>query len=186
MSRLVLVTGGARSGKSRWAEERALACGGAPRYIATCTISDDEMRTRVERHQRDRATRGWRTVEEPLAVPSAVMAAPAGPLLVDCLTLWLSNLLHHASKSASSFHEDDAAQCGDELAAAARNRSQPVVVVTNEVGGGIVPMDPQARRFRDCAGRMNAALAAAADEVVLMVCGLPLSVKTDLPPAPGR
>jgi len=177
MARVVLVTGGARSGKSAWAQRRVLAAGGTPHYLATCRAEDDEMRARIARHRADRAGRGWRTVEEPLAVPDALRAAPPGPLCCDCLTLWLSNLMHAAHRTGEDFDEDVAARRGAELVGAARARAGLVVLVGNEVGDGIVPADALARRFRDCAGRLNAAVAAAADELVLMVCGVPLQVK---------
>ena len=172
MSRLVLVTGGARSGKSRFAEARVaeLAPQGPWLYVATAEARDDEMRERIARHQARRGDR-WSTVEEPRDLVGALGRARAGAVLVDCVTLWLTNLLFDGA--------DDPALLGaaDAVAAAARAAAQPVVMVTNEVGDGIVPDNALARRFRDLAGLVNQRLAAAADEVVLLACGLPLRLR---------
>jgi adenosyl cobinamide kinase/adenosyl cobinamide phosphate guanylyltransferase len=170
--RLVLVTGGARSGKSRFAEERltALAPGGPWRYVATAEALDDEMRARIAHH---RARRGepWRTVEAPRALADAVRAPVEAAVLVDCITIWLSNLMLDGAS------DDALLAAADELAAAARVAGVPVVFVTNEVGGGIVPIDPLARRFRDVAGWVNQRLASACDEVFLVAAGLPLKLR---------
>ena len=166
---LTLVLGGTRSGKSRYAEQLAeqVAAGGT--YCATAEAGDAEMVERIAAH---RARRGafWRTVEEPLAL-SAVVAAeaqPERPLLIDCLTLWLSNLM-----LAGRPVEDETAS----LCAALRLAAGPVVLVANEVGLGLVPETPLGRRFRDAAGRLNQDIAALADRVVFVAAGLPLVLK---------
>jgi adenosylcobinamide kinase/adenosylcobinamide-phosphate guanylyltransferase len=164
-----LVLGGARSGKSRWAEalvEGAACCG---TYCATAEAGDDEMTARIAAH-RARREPFWRTVEEPLALTQVIAAeaAPGRPLLIDCLTLWLSNLLL-AEKQA-----DDE---GERLCVALRLASGPVVLVANEVGMGLVPETPLGRRFRDAAGRLNQQVAALADRVVFVAAGLPLVLK---------
>jgi adenosylcobinamide kinase / adenosylcobinamide-phosphate guanylyltransferase len=169
---LVLITGGARSGKSRFAEERiaALAPAGPWRYVATAEPLDDEMSARIAHH---RARRGasWRTVEAPRALADAVRAPAEAAVLVDCITIWLSNLMLDG-------HSDEALlAAADELGAAARASAVPVVFVTNEVGGGIVPIEPLARRFRDLAGWVNQRLASACDEVFLVAAGLPLKLR---------
>jgi adenosylcobinamide kinase / adenosylcobinamide-phosphate guanylyltransferase len=169
LSPITLVLGGARSGKSLYAErliENAAACG---TYCATAEARDEEMAERIAAHQARRG-RFWRTVEAPLALPPAITAeAVAGrPLLVDCLTLWLSNLL-----SAGNRPEREAgALCRALLEAAG-----PVVVVSNEVGMGLVPQTPLGRQFRDAAGRLNQEVAALADRVVFVAAGLPLMLK---------
>ena len=166
MPRLSLVLGGARSGKSRFAEA---LLGRAPppwAYLATAQALDDEMRARIAGHRRRRDQR-WRTVEAPLDLPAA-LAAETAPALVDCLTLWLSNLL---------LGGHDVEQAGDALEAALAGRAQPTVLVSNEVGMGIVPDNALARRFRDHAGQLHQRIAAQADLVVLMVAGLPIHVK---------
>ena len=173
MAPVTLVLGGARSGKSRLAEEmtsRALAagCQGAV-YIATAEPGDAEMRERIERHK-SRRDRRWRTVEEPLELPGALSRnADAGTaVMIDCLTLWLGNLM------AAGRDDGEAAQA---LLAALSRAPGPVVLVSNEVGLGIVPENALARSFRDRAGRLNQAVAAAVDRVVFVAAGLPITLK---------
>jgi adenosylcobinamide kinase/adenosylcobinamide-phosphate guanylyltransferase len=169
---VVFVSGGARSGKTRYALARAESWPGSLLYIATAEIRDEEMRRRIERHRAERGAR-WETAETPLDPAGAVDgAAGRGAVLLDCLTLWTSNLLERHG-------EDDGAilAAADHLAAALRHAPAPVVVVTNEVGWGIVPENALARRFRDLAGSVNQRVAAAADEAVLVVSGLPLRVR---------
>jgi len=171
-SRLVLVTGGARSGKSRFAERRLgeLAPAGPWRYVATAEAIDDEMRARIAHH---RARRGelWRTVEAPRALADALRAPAEAAVLVDCVTIWLSNLMLDGAA------DDALLAAADEAAAAARAAAVPVVFVTNEVGAGIVPENALARRFRDVAGWVNQRLASACDEVFLVAAGLPLRLR---------
>ena len=163
MSRFTLVLGGARSGKSRYAE--SLFEGVSPRtYVATGQAFDDEMRERIEAHRA--ARHGWTTLEAPLDLPEALSGGT--PALVDCLTLWLTNLLLAGR---------DPAPAADALAHALAARSALTVLVSNEVGLGIVPDNALARRFRDEAGRLHQRLAAGAENVVLLVAGLPMRVK---------
>ena len=174
---LTLILGGARSGKSRFAEaliERAAACG---TYCATAEPKDDEMAGRIAAH---RAQRGafWRTIEAPLAVADTIAAAanPERPLLVDCLTLWLSNLLMVGAPIDEEFAT---------LRAALRDAAGPIVLVANEVGLGLVPETPLGRQFRDAAGRLNQDIARLADRVVFIAAGLPLILKGDpISPSP--
>jgi adenosylcobinamide kinase / adenosylcobinamide-phosphate guanylyltransferase len=176
-----LVLGGARSGKSTHAEK--LASGtlfGAPPqpaiYIATAQAGDVEMATRIMAH---RARRGstWTTLEEPLKLGEAIAAAAAQcqPVLVDCLTLWLSNLMHAGA---------DLDEAADRLVQALDDLPAPLVFVSNEVGLGIVPDTPLGRSFRDAQGRLNMRMAERADRVILMTAGLPLTLKDR--PAPRR
>jgi adenosylcobinamide kinase/adenosylcobinamide-phosphate guanylyltransferase len=169
-----LVLGGARSGKSTYAEKLATGAlsDAVPRsalYIATAEAGDGEMATRIAAH---RARRGahWTTIEAPLALAETLRAhgGEGRPVLVDCLTLWLSNLMH-AGRDL-----DDAA---DGLCRALESRAAPVVFVSNEVGLGIVPPTPLGRAFRDAQGRLNMRMAERADRVVLMTAGLPLVLK---------
>ncbi|WP_239019407.1 bifunctional adenosylcobinamide kinase/adenosylcobinamide-phosphate guanylyltransferase [Novacetimonas pomaceti] len=167
MAGTVLVLGGARSGKSSFAE-RVVGTWPAPwTYVATARIHDAEMRDRVAHH---RATRllGWRTVEEPVDIAPVLDGAGARPVLVDCLTLWLTNLLLDG-------HDVAAATGG--LLSALRRRAGPTVLVGNEVGLGIVPDNALARRFRDEAGLLHQAIAREAGRVVFMVAGLPMEMK---------
>ena len=167
--RRILVTGGARSGKSVIAETCALdlARGGALTYIATAQSFDGEMAARIATH-RARRDACWHTVEAPMDLVGALVASDGMPRLVDCLTLWLSNMMLAGV--------DWQAQT-DRLIACLAVQNAPVVLVTNEVGGGIVPENALARAFRDAAGRVNQNVAAVADDVILAVCGLPMRVK---------
>jgi adenosylcobinamide kinase/adenosylcobinamide-phosphate guanylyltransferase len=151
---LVLYLGGARSGKSRLAAERASASGASVTFIATGEAGDEEMAARIEAHKRDRPP-GWRTVEEPRDLAGALAGVPAGDTaLVDCLSLWVAN------------------GGGDDSAlGAATARSGLTIAVSNEVGMGIVPVNALAREYRDTLGRVNAAWAAAAEEAWFVVAG---------------
>lgn len=163
---LVFVIGGARSGKSAFAEARATAHPPPWTYVATAQAFDDEMRARIAQHRARRAE-GWRTVDAPQRLAQAVRAH-AGPMLVDCLTLWLTNrLLAEADLSADSA----------DLVAALAARTAPTIVVSNEVGLGIVPDNALSRRFRDAAGLLHQAVAARAGEVHLVVAGVPIRAK---------
>ena len=166
--RLTLVLGGARSGKSRYAESLITARAPPWIYLATAEAGDDDMAQRIAGH-RARRNAGWQTVEAPHDLARALdAAATQAPLLVDCMTLWLTNrMLAEADVDAEITRLEDA------LA----RRSGAVVLVSNEVGYGIVPDNELARRFRDAQGRLNQRLAARADRVVLVVAGLPLVVK---------
>lgn len=168
-----LVLGGARSGKSALAERLTLAAGAHPLYIATAEAWDDEMRARIAEHRARRDGLGWETCEAPLQLAVALTAEPERPVLVDCLTLWLTNHL-------LAEHDLDAET--DALLAALPVRRGPVVLVANEVGLGIVPDNALARRFRDAAGRLNQRVAQIADLVVLTAAGLPLVLKGTMPP----
>lgn len=167
--RLTLVLGGARSGKSRYAERLITALPPPWLYVATAEALDAEMAERIAAH---RARRGpfWRTIEVPLELAPAIAAigAPERPVLVDCLTLWLSNLLMAGNRPD---HE------GQELCRILREAAGPVVLVANEVGMGLVPETPLGRHFRDAAGRLNQEIAEVADRVVFVTAGLPLVLK---------
>lgn len=168
MSKIILVTGGARSGKSRIAEQLVGSLAGAPLYIATAQALDDEMERRIAHHQAQRGPE-WTTHAAPLDLVSALRKTDSkGPRLVDCLTLWLSNMMHHGT---------DWSLATDELIATLAAQQAPVIMVTNEVGAGIVPENKLAREFRDAAGLINQRVAAEADEVYLAVSGLPLKLK---------
>jgi len=165
---IILITGGARSGKSKRAEMRTRAFPGQPVYVATAEALDAEMEARIAKHRARRGT-DWIEREVPLDLVAALVASDGGGArLVDCLTLWLSNLMH-AERNWE--HEVDA------LAATLRTLKSPVVLVTNEVGLGIVPDNALARSYRDAAGIMNQVIAAVADEVEFVVAGLPMKLK---------
>ena len=165
---LTLVLGGARSGKSRHAEALIEALPPPWTYVATAQAWDDEMRVRIAEH-RARRSGDWLTLDAPLELPEAIRSVTTGrPILVDCLTLWLTNLI---------LGEQDTAVAREALIAACERVSAPLVLVGNEVGLGIVPENALARRFRDEAGRLHQVLAARAASVVFMVAGLPMRVK---------
>jgi len=185
---LVLVGGGARSGKSRFALARAAALGRRRLFVATATASDDEMRSRIARHRAERGD-GFQTVEEPLALPA--LLGDLDPrrhdvVVVDCLTLWLSNLLCGGAREEAVLAEVE------RLRAALGRRRVHVVIVTNEVGMGLVPDTPLGRTFRDVAGIAHQRLAADASEVHVGVMGMLLRVRpgpvriSDTPAPPAR
>jgi adenosylcobinamide kinase/adenosylcobinamide-phosphate guanylyltransferase len=168
-ARVVLVIGGARSGKSRHAQQLAERASGPLVFVATAQAFDAEMTDRIARHRADRDGR-WRTVEAPVDLAAAVAAydTPGATMLVDCLTLWSSNLMLGDEDIDRHLARLDAAL------AAVRGR---VILVSNEVGWGIVPDNAMARAFRDVAGRVNQSVAARAQAVDLVVAGLPLALK---------
>lgn len=172
-SNTTLVLGGARSGKSRLAEGLAHETGLKRIYLATATAGDDEMRARIAHHRSQRSD-AWRTIEEPLELVEA-LARQAGDdrvILVDCLTLWLSNLMHAARDVAA-----EAQRLTDWL----RTPPGAVILVSNEVGLGLVPDTPLGRDFRDAQGRLNQAIAASVSDVVFVAAGLPLWLKRQSP-----
>ncbi|MFC0219108.1 bifunctional adenosylcobinamide kinase/adenosylcobinamide-phosphate guanylyltransferase [Pseudochelatococcus lubricantis] len=169
-SSLTFVLGGARSGKSSHAERLIMEQPAPWRYIATAQAYDEEMHARIAAHAARRPA-GWNTREAPLDVAGALAATPEGmPVLVDCLTLWLTNVM-------LSPDGPDVETASQRLAEALGRPRGPWVVVSNEVGLGIVPDNALARRFRDAAGRLNQMVATRADRVVFMVAGLAMQVK---------
>jgi adenosylcobinamide kinase/adenosylcobinamide-phosphate guanylyltransferase len=165
----LLVLGGARSGKSRYAELRAAALDLKPVYVATAQALDDEMLARITRHRAERGP-GWDTLEAPLELARTIASwsAPKTVLLIDCLTLWTSNLILAGR---------DCDEACAALVQAIEAAHGPIILVANEVGLGIVPDNALARRFRDEAGRINQRVAAAVDEVQFVAAGLPLCLK---------
>lgn len=169
--RLTLVIGGARSGKSRLAEAMVRAAGLPKTYIATAEAWDDEMRARIAAHREGR-DEDWACIEAPRDLAGALTTAPPGIVLIDCATLWLTNVV---------LAEADIAAETEALLAALDARAGPVVIVTNELGWSIVPENALARRFRDEQGRLNQTLAARADLALAVVAGLPLVLKGRMP-----
>jgi adenosylcobinamide kinase/adenosylcobinamide-phosphate guanylyltransferase len=166
-ARLTLVLGGARSGKSRYAESLVTALPAPWIYVATAEARDAEMTQRIAAHQARRGA-GWRTLETPRDVVGALTAHGTTPLLVDCLTLWLANAVLASADVDAEI---------ERLEAALTQAAAPIVLVANEVGFGIVPDNALGRRFRDLQGLLNQRIAARADRVVLVVAGLPLTIK---------
>ena len=167
----ILVTGGARSGKSVFAEKRTKQLGSSLIYIATSEVIDSEMKKRVEEHQARRGSE-WQTLHAPINLTEALIETDGkGPCLVDCVTFWLNNLI---------FHDEDIDSAKKELVKVLNERSDPVVLVTNEIGSGIIPENALARRFLDEAGRLNQTISQIADEVYVSISGIPLQIKPKL------
>jgi adenosylcobinamide kinase/adenosylcobinamide-phosphate guanylyltransferase len=169
----ILVTGGCKSGKSRHALRLAESSGASSKlFIATCVAQDDEMRQRVQRHRQERGV-GWSTLECPVLVPEAVLEHGAGVevILIDCLTLWLSNILLECESAEQTLSHVR------RLADTLRADHCPVIMVTNEVGAGIVPENRLARLYRDIAGMANQTIASVATRVDWVVAGIPVTIK---------
>ena len=173
----ILVLGGCRSGKSNHALRLAESLGRKRIFVATCVPHDEEMQARVDRHRQERDTT-WTTLEVPVDLADAIRthSPSADIILVDCLTLWLSNLLMQTQDV------DHIRASIDELANAVQSAPHAVILVSNEVGAGIVPENQLARRYRDLAGWANQAMAAACDRVVWTVAGIPVTIKPSLQP----
>ncbi len=170
MRKRILILGGARSGKSTFALREASASEGPKAFVATAEALDDEMKTRIANHQRERG-KDWRTYEEPVEVPALVrkLAPEQGIILIDCLTLWVSNLM---------MRQLPFGQYIDELVEAISDDVPGLLyIVSNEVGLGLVPETPLGRDYRDNIGRLNASVAAAATDVYFMAAGIPMRIK---------
>ena len=174
-SHIRVVTGGARSGKSTYARTRAEHEHGALHiFLATAPVIDAEMSERVERHREERRGSVWRTIEEEVALTEALCEVPSqSVILLDCLTLWLSNVLYHDASLEPSVIQSRLMA----FVAFCREQDHTLYVVTNEIGMGVIPETPLGRMFRDVQGWCNQQLTACADEVTLMVSGLPLTIK---------
>jgi adenosylcobinamide kinase/adenosylcobinamide-phosphate guanylyltransferase len=173
VNKIIFIIGGCRSGKSTYALQTAEKMPAERKiFIATCVPQDTEMKQRVARHQKERS-QNWVTVEEPLHLPQAILenSPKADVMLVDCLTLWVSNLL------MQSGDEKKIADTIPQLIDALEKATCPIVLVSNEVGTGIVPENRLARQFRDITGWVNQAVAKCSNKVVWMVAGIPVTVK---------
>jgi len=178
MGQIILVTGGSRSGKSSWAQKTAESISPRRVFIATCPVIDDEMRERIRKHREAREERNWHTIEESLDIAGAIDSCHDYPVaLIDCLTLWINNLMYRAEKDSAVITETDIVMECRRVIDAAKRRPGAVLFVTNEVGMGIIPENAQARLYRDLAGRCNQVIAEASDRVVFMVSGLPMEIK---------
>ena len=178
-NKIILILGGARSGKSRHSQELAEVISEQRTYIATCPVIDDEMEKRIEIHKSDRKGKGWDTVEECLNIAQAIKYIKDGVCLVDCLTLWISNLLFEAEKKSVKLSEQDIIEHTNMLIKSAKMFKGTVILISNEVGNGIVPENALARQFRDLAGRCHQRIAREANEIILMVAGIPVQIKSD-------
>ncbi len=177
MANIILVTGGARGGKSAYAESLAGSFPGPRAYIATAPVFDEEMAKRVARHQQQRKNDGWDTIEEEIDLFGAIQKAAAyDTILVDCLTLWINNLLYRNKRISE---DDMSAKCA-RLKKVCAEFDGNIIFVINEVGMGIVPENPLARAFRDLSGRCSQNIAKFANKVVLVSCGIPLILKDEI------
>ncbi|MFA5181275.1 MAG: bifunctional adenosylcobinamide kinase/adenosylcobinamide-phosphate guanylyltransferase [Syntrophales bacterium] len=190
MAEMILVTGGSRSGKSTFAQQLAESISETRIYLATCPVVDREMADRIEKHRRDRQDRHWQTIEEETDLAGVLgqgvredrgkgegEKGQEGAILVDCLTLWINNLLYRAERNGASLSETDIVAASQEVMQAARSCKGAVIFVSNEVGLGIVPDHFSGRLFRDLAGRCNQVFAREADAVVFMISGIPMWIK---------
>ena len=181
MANIILVTGGARSGKSAYAESMAKSFPGPRAYIATAPVFDAEMEKRVEHHKQQRKNDGWDTIEEEINLFEAIKKADAyDTILADCLTLWINNLLYAAEQKGQQISEDDMIAKCSQLKEICAEFDGNIIFVINEVGMGIVPDNPLARAFRDISGRCSQNVAKFAHKVVLVSCGIPLTLKDEI------
>ncbi|MCK4502980.1 MAG: bifunctional adenosylcobinamide kinase/adenosylcobinamide-phosphate guanylyltransferase [Desulfuromonadales bacterium] len=178
LNNLIYISGGCRSGKSDYAQTLAENLTGKRLYLATCPHIDAEMDQRIMRHQQQRSKRQWHTVEAPIDLAGAVAAAEGfDVILIDCLTLWINNLLYEAEKKDEQLTEQLINEQCINLVNACRKREQTIIFVSNELGMGLVPADAVSRNYRDCLGRCNQTIAKLADEAVFLVSGIPLTLK---------
>jgi adenosylcobinamide kinase/adenosylcobinamide-phosphate guanylyltransferase len=178
MAKIVLVIGGARSGKSSYAQKLAEEIDAPRAFIATCPVVDDEIADRIRKHQHSRSEADWETIEEPVDLAGALRnTCSYNVALVDCLTLWVNNLMYESERKGEDVTEDGVSRVCREILDVCSGLSGTVIFVTNEVGMGIVPGDSLSRRYRDLVGRCNQVIATAADSVMLVTCGIPMTLK---------
>ena len=178
MGKTVLVLGGARSGKSRFAQQVAESLPGPRAFIATCPVLDEELAVRIEQHRMARRGKGWDTIEEPLALDDALgRVADYRVILIDCLTLWVNNVLHQAAGQGARTTESEMVAYCRGLQKTCSQIEGTVIIVSNEVGWGLVPPDPLSRLYRDLVGRCNQEISGWVETVVLLLAGIPLYLK---------
>jgi adenosylcobinamide kinase/adenosylcobinamide-phosphate guanylyltransferase len=178
VGKIVYVTGGRRSGKSAFAQGYAERIGGARVYIATCPALDEETRARVDAHKKAREGKGWMTIEETADLAGAIAKAQgAGVALVECLTLWVNNILYQAEQTGTTPAQETLVDKMAAVLRAARGLAGTAVFVSNEVGWGIIPDNALARRFSDMAGMVNQLAAGEADEAYIVISGIAQKIK---------
>lgn len=179
MAKIILITGGARSGKSSYALERAESLSSKRLFVATCPKIDAEMSERVRRHQEERRGRGWVTLEKETRLADVFIQQTEGfeVVLIDCITLWVNNILFADAGHGQTVDDQHIGALCREWLNATHRFAGTVICVTNEVGLGIVPDNALARRYRDLVGTCNQTIGKQADEVILVSCGIPLTIK---------
>lgn len=178
MAKIILITGGSRSGKSGYGQRIAESIPGTRTYIATCPVIDKEMEDRIRKHKEARKLASWETLEESTDLAGALfMSRGSEVTLVDCLTLWVNNLMYEAEQEKRHIAEDVIGARCEDVVEACGDLHGTVIFITNEVGMGIVPGNPASRLFRDLAGRCNQIMASHADTCIFMVSGIPLYIK---------
>lgn len=178
MAKIVLITGGSRSGKSTYAQNVAESISGSRTYIATCPYIDEEMEERIRKHKESRRASSWQTIEETVDLAGALrISKESQVILIDCLTLWINNLMYAAEQRGEIFSEEKISTLNEEIIQVCRDLPGTVIFVTNEVGLGIIPDNPLSRLYRDVAGRCNQIMAGYADTVIFMISGIPLIIK---------
>ena len=178
MGRIVFVTGGRRSGKSAYAQKLAESFNEPKLYVATCPVIDEEIKTRIEHHKKDREGAGWDTKEETLDIAGVIRESNGyKTILVECLTLWINNIMFEAGKNGEEVTELRISELAQEVLAECGKSDSTVIFVSNEVGLGIIPENRLARNFSDIAGRVNQIIAREADQAVMMASGLPIILK---------
>jgi adenosylcobinamide kinase / adenosylcobinamide-phosphate guanylyltransferase len=180
MADIILVTGGSRSGKSGYTQKRAEQLDGKKVFIATCPRVDTEMDERISRHVAERRESDWQTIEEEIDIAGVIKENHESDIiLVDCLTLWVNNLLYLHHQKNRNFTEDELATICQEIIKVSSEHPGIIFFVTNEIGSGIVPENSVTRRYRDLVGRCNQNIAQNANEVILVSCGIPLTLKSN-------
>ena len=177
---MIFVTGGSRSGKSNYALAEAAKLDGEKYFLATCPVVDSEMQERIDKHQNFRKAMNFTTIEEETNIAQQLASLPPGEkiVVVDCLSLWINNLLYQAEKTAQELDEETVrTKCTEITSVVCALEMTRVIFVSNEVGSGIVPENRSSRLYRDLLGTCNQVFAAAADKVVLVVCGIPVVIK---------
>ncbi len=179
MGKLILVTGGTRSGKSDYAQSLAESLKGGRMFVATCPRIDPEMDERIRKHQKARAGASWKTLEEEKNLAAIYDQTDGIDIcLIDCLTLWVNNLLYYEQCLGGDLTEENMARYCKKFLSKIQEFPGTTICVTNEVGMGIVPENPAARKYRDLVGCCNRIIAGSADEVVLVTCGIPQVLKS--------
>jgi len=181
MGKIILVTGGSRSGKSSYALKVGQSMPEPRKFIATCPMADEEIKMRIEAHQRERLSGNWETIEQQTEIGEALETVDASAvILVDCLTLWVNNLMYRAKTELENLSEAGMEKLSAEVIRICRKRQGLTIFVSNEVGMGIVPEDKQTRLYRDLVGRCNQVFATEADAVALVLCGIANFIKGGL------